>query len=71
MELKPSNLTTNITGTAGEIAACDFLVQNSYTILHRNYRVGHEEIDIIAENDKYIVFVEVLLSEMLRCRKAY
>lgn len=59
MELKPSNLTTNITGTAGETAACDFLVQNSYTILHRNYRVGHEEIDIIAENDKYIVFVEV------------
>ena len=59
MELKPSNLTTNITGTAGETAACDFLVQNSYTILHRNYRVGHDEIDIIAENDKYIVFVEV------------
>ena len=59
MELKPPKLTTNITGAAGETAACDFLVQNGYAILRRNYRVGHEEIDIIAENEKYIVFVEV------------
>ncbi len=59
MELKPPKLTTNITGTAGETFACDFLVQNGYSILHRNYRVGHDEIDIIAENEKYIVFVEV------------
>jgi len=59
MELKPPKLTTNITGTAGETAACDFLLQNGYAILHRNYRAAHDEIDIIAENDKYIVFVEV------------
>lgn len=50
---------TKMTGDAGETAACDFLIQGGYTILHRNYRVAHDEIDIIAENDQYIVFVEV------------
>lgn len=59
MELMPPKLTTTITGRAGENAACDFLAQNGYIILHRNYRVSHDEIDIIAENDQYIVFVEV------------
>ena len=59
MEGKLSNLTSQITGTAGETAACEFLVQNGYRILQRNYRVSHKEIDIIAENEKYIVFVEV------------
>ncbi|MBE6621568.1 MAG: YraN family protein [Ruminococcaceae bacterium] len=59
MELQSSKRTAKITGTAGENAACDFLVQNGYRILHRNYRVSHDEIDIIAENDQYIVFVEV------------
>ncbi len=51
--------TTRQTGRQGENAACDFLVKNGYTITKRNYTAPHGEIDIIAENEKYIVFVEV------------
>ncbi len=48
-----------ITGRGGEDAACRFLESNGYSIICRNYRAGHDEIDIIAENSQYIVFVEV------------
>ena len=47
------------TGRAGEDAACAYLTQNGYTILCRNYRAAHDEIDVIAEDERYIVFVEV------------
>ena len=37
-------------GKTGEQIAADFLAQNSYTILERNFRSGkYGEIDIIAE----------------------
>ena len=50
---------SHITGQAGETAACEYLTQHGYTILCRNFRAAHDEIDIIAESDTYIVFVEV------------
>lgn len=50
---------TRQTGRQGENAACDFLIKNGYSIVCRNYTATHGEIDIIAEDDKYIVFVEV------------
>ena len=46
-------------GRAGEDFACRYLLSRGYTILHRNYRSGHLETDIICENEKYILFVEV------------
>lgn len=49
----------NQTGNWGEQLACDFLVTKGYTIVDRNWRSGHYEIDIVAMKDKYIVFVEV------------
>lgn len=48
-----------ITGKGGEDVACEYLKSQGYTIVHRNYRIAHDEIDIIAEDDKYVVFVEV------------
>lgn len=51
--------TTRQTGRQGENAACDWLMKNGYTITKRNYTAPHGEIDIIAEDEKYIVFVEV------------
>ena len=51
--------TTRQTGRQGESAACDWLTKNGYTIVTRNYTAPHGEIDIIAEDEKYIVFVEV------------
>ena len=46
-------------GRAGEEFACRYLVSKGYTILHRNYRSGHLETDIICENETRILFVEV------------
>ena len=46
-------------GRQGENAACDWLSKNGYEIIQRNYTSPHGEIDIIAEDEKYIVFVEV------------
>ncbi len=59
MELQPPRKASAITGVAGEDAACGLLRQSGYGIRERNYRAAHDEIDIIAENDQYIVFVEV------------
>ena len=46
-------------GRAGEDFACRYLVSKGYTVLHRNYRSGHLETDIICENETQILFVEV------------
>lgn len=46
-------------GRAGESIACDYLVKNGFSITKRNYTVRGGEIDIIAEDEKYIIFVEV------------
>lgn len=46
-------------GKRGEELACGYLENAGFTVKERNFHVSHDEIDIIAENDKYIVFVEV------------
>ena len=46
-------------GIRGEDAACDFLNKNKLSIIARNFRAGKCEIDIIAEDRRNIVFVEV------------
>ena len=46
-------------GMTGEDVAAKFLEQNGYTVIERNYRCGHEEIDIIAADEQFLVFVEV------------
>ena len=43
----------------GENAAATLLIEKGYKILERNYRVGHLEVDIIAQKDDTIVFIEV------------
>ena len=48
-----------VTGKKGEDAACDMLASKGHTILERNYRVGHLEIDIISASANGIHFVEV------------
>ncbi len=51
--------THNILGQIGEEEACRYLIRKGYTLLERNWRVGHLELDIIAECYGEIVFVEV------------
>jgi len=46
-------------GPAGEEIAASCLTAKGYSIRHRNWRSGRTEIDIIAENSRYIVFAEV------------
>lgn len=46
-------------GAAGEVLAARFLRENDYEILAGNYYSRFGEIDIIAADDEYIVFVEV------------
>ena len=47
------------TGRLGERLAKGRLESNGYTILEANYRASGGEIDLIAEKDSEIVFVEV------------
>ena len=46
-------------GRLGEDLACDFLEKNGYRIVRRNQRFGKNELDIVCEDDDFIVFVEV------------
>jgi putative endonuclease len=46
-------------GQAGEKLAEVYLAERGYAILHRNWRCGHEEIDLIANKDCLLHFVEV------------
>lgn len=49
----------NEIGHLGEDATCEYLAQHGYTIMERNWRLGNIEIDVIAQNKQYVVFVEV------------
>ena len=46
-------------GKNGEDKACRFLKRKGYKIIERNYMSRFGEIDIIAQNKEYLVFVEV------------
>jgi len=46
-------------GSLGEMAAVNYLTQNGYMILHKNYSTKYGEIDIIAKDGDCIAFVEV------------
>ncbi len=47
------------TGTLGEKLAQDFLRKQDYQIMETNYRCPEGEIDIIAKDGDFLVFVEV------------
>lgn len=47
------------TGALGEKIAAEFLRKNGYNILTKNYRCQEGEIDIIAERQETLVFIEV------------
>jgi len=46
-------------GKKGEDIACRALKRDGYVILEKNYRLREGEIDIIAQHEDYICFVEV------------
>lgn len=46
-------------GTNGERIAVNFLKNKGFSIRETNWRSGKKEVDIIAENETFLVFVEV------------
>jgi len=52
-----------VLGALGEDLVAKNLEQQGFTIQHRNYRRRYGEVDIIADKDDVLVFVEV------KCRK--
>lgn len=51
------------TGKAGEAHVAKLLKRKGFRIVEKNYRCRFGEIDIIAEDGKYIAFVEVKTRE--------
>ena len=52
-------MNTKIPGRRGEALAFNYLVEKNYKILNTNFSCKLGEIDIIAQKDSYIIFVEV------------
>lgn len=52
-------MNTRIVGQRGEDAAIEYLKQRGYTILDRNFNSHFGEVDIVAWDGEYVVFIEV------------
>ena len=55
------------TGTRYEEKAADFLKQQGYEILEKNYRDRYGQVDIVAREGRYLVFVEVKYRKDISC----
>ena len=62
---------SKLTGAWGEALAAEYLRKKRYKIVAAGYRSRFGEIDLIAENRKYIVFVEVKLRKSGSFAPAY
>ncbi|MDO8570246.1 MAG: YraN family protein [Candidatus Daviesbacteria bacterium] len=52
-------MSTTDVGNKGEYLACEYLKKLGYKILERNYRIRGGEIDIVAQDNNFLVFIEV------------
>ncbi len=52
-------MNTRSIGNKGEDIATDYLKKHGYKIVERNYNCTFGEIDIVAKQGAYIVFIEV------------
>ncbi len=59
MNGKEADVQKKITGRAGEKAVADYIKSRRMNVVEKNYVTPFGEIDIIAEDDDYIVFIEV------------
>ncbi len=53
-------------GAWGEALAATFLEKKGCRIIARNYRCPYGEIDLVAEKEQYLLFVEVKLRKSAR-----
>lgn len=56
LKTKPTHLQR---GEQAEQQACDFLISKGLTLIERNFRCYYGEIDLIMQDGKTLVFVEV------------
>ena len=49
----------NDLGKQGEEMAVKWLIEKGYKILHRNWKWGLNEVDVIATKGKFLYFIEV------------
>jgi putative endonuclease len=49
----------NLLGNQGEEKAAEYLIDKGYRIKEKNWQAGHLELDIIAEFQNLIIFIEV------------
>jgi len=57
--MAPINESSRHKGRLGEQRAVDFLTRAGYRVLARNFRTRRGEIDIVAQRENTLVFVEV------------
>jgi putative endonuclease len=60
----------NIVGAWGEALAAEYLRKKRYTLVATGYRCRYGEIDLIVQNRRYLVFVEVKLRRSDRFAEA-
>ena len=56
LKVDPANMAV---GTWGEELATAYLREKGYVILERDWHSGHRDIDIIAQDNEWLVFIEV------------
>tara|TARA_B100000508_G_scaffold60116_1_gene46745 strand:+ start:25508 stop:25867 length:360 start_codon:yes stop_codon:yes gene_type:complete len=52
-------MTTKELGDLGERFALQFLIENKYKVISKNYRYQRNEVDLICEDDSTLIFIEV------------
>lgn len=56
---EPTHAARQTLGRTGERLAAESLLRKGYHILERNFRCRHGEIDLVAEDEHDLIFVEV------------
>lgn len=59
MQITQKNFYKKLLGRAGEVKAAEFLKKKNYEITDKNFKTRIGEIDVIARDGEYVVFVEV------------
>ena len=59
MQITQKNFYKKLLGRAGEVKAAEFLKKKGYEITDKNFKTRIGEIDVIARDGEYVVFVEV------------
>ena len=60
----------NIVGAWGEAVAAEYIRKKRYQVVATGYRCRYGEIDLIAQNRRYLVFIEVKLRKSNRFAEA-